>query len=357
MANTTFFITKILFIILSFGSLYACSSSDNKNIELSFISPKKGKIYNDKTDILVKINTTKNVDSIILSHNRTKLSKSSNLSWKIVSDKLTMGNNLLVADAYKDGKIIKKKYIQFKVIPKNLPKEWHYNIIRKIPHTTSSFTQGLFFYNNKLYEGTGERGHSKVMTINPENGKILKSTKLAPSYFGEGITIANNKIYQITWTSGVGFTYDTETLTETSSFNYSKDSSQGWGLTTYDDLLVMSNGSHQLLFFTPNTMQLVNFIEVYSPLGEENMLNELEYAKGYIFANVWLKNYIVVINPKSGKLIAKINCSDLVKKELEMGITPSEDVLNGIAYNKATDTFYITGKRWHHIYEVKLLDK
>lgn len=343
------------FAIIFTLATYACTSSKSEQVTLTYGQPAKGQIYNDKATIPVQIAVEGTADSVILYCNRRRQPPSKNNTWEIPVPALVMGENLLVANAYKNGKSVAKKYIQFKVQPQTPSQKWSYKLIRKIHHATTSFTQGLFYHKGKLYESTGERGHSKLMTINPKDGKVLKSVKLTSHYFGEGATILNDKVYQITWTSGIGFIYDAETLKETSTFNYQKDSSQGWGLTTYKSQLVMSNGSHQLLFFDAKTMQLEDFIEVYSSNGKENMLNELEYAQGYIYANIWFKNHIAIIAPETGKVIAYIDCQELATAEQKLGINPAEDVFNGIAYNADTDTFYITGKRWHYIYEVQII--
>lgn len=347
----------ILCVLLSFSVFSISSCAKNSVITIEYKSPKKSKIYKDDKDLAVTLSVKGNPDSIILFHNNKQVTNLPSKSWNLKRNSFRMGDNLLVAYAYSNGKIAEKKYLQFKILPSVAPQQWQYKIIRKIPHSVKSFTQGLFYYNEKLYETTGQRGESKLMTIAPKSGKILQTTNLSNLYFGEGATLLNNKIYQVTWTSGTGFTYNAETLQQTGSFSYGKVSPQGWGLTTYNSLLVMSNGSHQLLFFSPENMQLQYFVDVYNNFGKQNMLNELEYAQNYIFANVWMQNTIVVIAPQSGKIIATINCDELVKMEEKLGIDSTEDVLNGIAYAPTKNTFYITGKHWHHIYELAIIQQ
>ncbi|PVX52263.1 glutamine cyclotransferase [Balneicella halophila] len=341
-------------IFQTFCLIFLLSCGSSKDTAIEFESPKKSIQYMDNENVEVKLNVIGNVDSIsLLLNNEITISVKDN-SANISSDKLILGENILVAKAFKSGENIAKKYLLFEVATKHVPNIWKPKVLRKIPHDEKAFTQGLFFYNDKLYETTGERTHSRLMMINPEDGKVLNRKRLPDQYFGEGSTVWNNKIYHITWTSGKGFIFNPETLEQTGTFNYGKHSKEGWGLTTVDNNLVMSNGSDKLLFFLPKAMQFYKTLTVVGDRGNQTQLNELEYDGTYIYANVWMTNEILAISPKTGRVEAIIDCSELLALEKKAQNNPMSDVLNGIAYQPKTKTFFLTGKNWEHIYEVEL---
>ncbi len=301
--------------------------------------------------------TTGAIDSVKVVLNNTHSLTITDKQTKITSDKPFLGENVLVGLAYKNGKVEARKYHLFSVKTNHKPAHWKPKVLKKIKHGNDEFTQGLFIHNGKLYETTGERGHSKLLKKDLTTGKILQTKKLPNSYFGEGATVIGSTIYYITWTSGQGFTFDAETFQQTGDFMYSKYTKEGWGLTTVKNSLVMSNGSEKLLFFDPITIQLQKSLSVISNKGVHKMLNELEYDGTYIYANVWQENEILVINPKSGKVEAIIDCSDLVHQEKTAHNNPLDDVLNGIAYNPKKKTFLLTGKNWNTMYEVIFIKK
>ncbi len=222
-------------------------------------------------------------------------------------------------------------------------------IIRELEHDTQAYTQGLLFKDGYLYESTGQYRESSLRKIDPNSGKILFKTKLADNYFAEGIAVFKNKLYQLTWRSATGFIYDLMTLQQTDTFSYY---GEGWGLTSNGHHLIMSDGSNALRFLDPKTLQTVKTIFVIDqnsvPL---NYINELEYINGDIWANVYMKNYVVRINPDDGRVISVIDLSFLLKK---IEITAETDVLNGIAYDKKHDEYYFTGKNWNKIFVCKI---
>ena len=223
----------------------------------------------------------------------------------------------------------------------------HYTIGAQYPHDTLAFTQGLEFYKGELYEGTGENGESQLRKVDLKTGKVLQKVDLDKKYFGEGITFFGDKIYQLTWESHVVFQYDLDfKLLKTFPIP-----TEGWGLTHDDKDLIVSDGSSKLYFRDPNTLDTVRTINVSDNNGLVNNLNELEYIKGFIYANIWQTDYIVKIDPATGKVVGKADFTDLLKHH---GLTVYDlnDVLNGIAYDSVTGKTYITGKRWPAIFEV-----
>ena len=230
----------------------------------------------------------------------------------------------------------------------------NYSIQNVYPHDTSAYTQGLVWDNNKLYEGTGLRGESVLYQMDNQLKPVGKRIKLDQPYFGEGITVFKGKIYQLTWEEHAVFVYDATTFKKLNTLNWPYE---GWGLTHNDTSLIVSTGGSNLYFVDPTNFSIQSTLGVFNEYGYQSMLNELEYVDGKIFANIYGQNDIVVIDPKSGKIINKINCSNLLvqaKAKYNPLAIDAGFVLNGIAYRKSTDSYFLTGKCWPIIVEVKL---
>jgi glutaminyl-peptide cyclotransferase len=229
------------------------------------------------------------------------------------------------------------------------PKTISYNIVNIFPHDTSAYTQGLQWHNGFLYEGTGLEGQSRLMKVNLTDGKPIQKISIDKTLFGEGITIINNKIYQLTWKNNKVLVYDLATLKQLKEFHWDH---QGWGLTNNGKDLLISTGGNNIYFVDPETFRILNTISVnsnYGPLGD---INELEYVNGKIYANIYGSDYIAVINPETGSVESKLDFTGLLQKS---GKTyEGADVLNGIAYDSTKNSFYITGKKWPALFEVKL---
>lgn len=226
-----------------------------------------------------------------------------------------------------------------------IPPEKSYTVQATYPHDTASFTQGLEFYRGRLYESTGLNGKSRLMTIDLPTGKAIQTVSLPNQHFGEGITVVNNKIYQLTWTSGLCFRYKPDfTLEKTLVYH-----TQGWGLTHQDSTLILSDGSNKLYFYTPELVKLKE-LSVYDDKGPVVNLNELEYVNGCVFSNIWQTNRIVQIDAASGKVVAYLN----MERILPPSIDPKENVLNGIAYNPQEKALFVTGKNWPTLLKIQL---
>lgn len=226
------------------------------------------------------------------------------------------------------------------------PLNYNYEIINTYPHDETAFTQGLEFYNGFLYESTGLYSQSTLRKVDLQSGNVLQNFSLSDEYFAEGITIFNNEIYQLTWRENTGFIYNIDTFSRISEFVYQ---SEGWGITNDGTQLIMSDGSSKLFFLDPNTFQVTNQIEVTDQEPIER-LNELEYIQGKIYANIWLEDKIVIINPQSGNIEAWIDLAGLCKEESQ----DSNKVLNGIAYDSQEDRLFVTGKLWSKLFEIDL---
>ena len=223
-----------------------------------------------------------------------------------------------------------------------------YSINNTYPHDTSSFTQGLVIYNNKLYEGTGENGHSKLLLVDVKTGKQEKEVKLDDKYFGEGITILHDTIYQLTWQNNIVFAYS---LKDFKKINQFPIKTEGWGITTDGKNLIVSDGSSNLYFYEPSTFRLLRTQSVTDGGSLAYNMNELEYIDGYVYANQWQLPYIFKIDPNSGQVTAKADLTEIWNRIKVKD--PLADVPNGIAYDNDSKKIYITGKKWPELYEVQ----
>lgn len=239
----------------------------------------------------------------------------------------------------------------FTVAPDKAPNRLAYDIVRTYHHASDASTQGLIYHEGFIYEGTGLYGESTLRKIDLANDKTLSVLNLENQYFGEGITIYKDKIYQLTWTSRKGFVYDLATFSLETTFDYP---TQGWGLTTMGNTLVMSDGTNKLFLLSPDMFTTMKTIEVFDNNGPVHNLNELEYINGKIWANVWLTDRIVVIDPETGIVTDELWLPDLLTPAEKSRLDDSDDVLNGIAYNPDKGTIYLTGKHWPKLFEIKI---
>lgn len=224
-----------------------------------------------------------------------------------------------------------------------------YQIINAYPHDPNAFTQGLVFQRGVLYEGTGRNGYSSIRLTDLETGSVLHQRDLDAEYFGEGITIWQDRLIQLTWQSGVGFIYDLATFAPLGSFSYP---GEGWGLTHDDQRLIMSDGTDVIRFLDLESLTENGRIQVHDQNGPVLHLNELEYINGEIWANIWQTNTIARISPQTGQVVGWIDLTGLLNPA---DLTQPADVLNGIAYDAAQDRLFVTGKWWPKLFEIKLI--
>ena len=222
-----------------------------------------------------------------------------------------------------------------------------YKVIASYPHDSEAFTQGLAIDDGLLYEGTGRYGFSSLRWVDLHTGKPIKEQTLPRKYFGEGITVFDDKIIQLTWKSNVGFVYDKSSFRLLREFIFSKE---GWGITHDGTSLIMSDGTAILRFLDPESFEEKRRINIVDDSGPVGKLNELEYVKGKIYANVWQADKIAIIDPESGRVTGWLDMSGLLGKERG---SHSVDVLNGIAYDPEKDSLYVTGKLWPRLFEIK----
>ena len=227
-----------------------------------------------------------------------------------------------------------------------------HSIVNTFPHDTSFYTQGLTFYKGELYEGTGDPGYagkSRLMKIDLKTGKPLRSVSLSNKYFGEGITILRDTIYQLTWQQHKVFVY---TLNDFKQVKEYKLDGEGWGITNDGQKLIVSTGSGMLYYYDPSTFKLLSKSSIMEGNSNAFNLNELEYIDGFVYANQYTYPYILKIDPAAGRVVAKYDLNDMWKKV--KAIDPNVDVPNGIAYDSTTKKIYVTGKLWPELYEIQL---
>lgn len=233
-------------------------------------------------------------------------------------------------------------------IPKNLGANASITVLAKYPHDSAAFTQGLLYADGLFYESAGLYGQSTLRKVDPETGAVLLEKRLDAQYFAEGLALLEGKLYQLTWKENTGFIYDPQDFRQLGTFSYP---TEGWGLTTDGSSLILSDGSATLYFLDPQTLQTTRALQVSLDGAPLDRLNELEYIRGEIYANIWYKDLIARIDPASGEVVGVIDCGSLRDGE---GAPAPNDVLNGIAYDARGDRLYITGKNWPWIYEVSL---
>ncbi|MFQ5650793.1 MAG: glutaminyl-peptide cyclotransferase [bacterium] len=224
-----------------------------------------------------------------------------------------------------------------------------YEIVNAFPHDIQAFTQGLVFDGGVLYESTGLRGRSSLRRVALETGEVEKHLALDSRFFGEGLTVLDGRLIQLTWTSHIGFVYDKQSFERLAEFSYA---TEGWGLAYDGRRLIMSDGTANLYFLDPETYERLGQVEVVDENGPVIRLNELEYIQGRVFANVWLTERIAVIVPDSGQVVSWIDLAGLRER---IGQTSSVGVLNGIAFDQERGRLFVTGKLWPTLFEIRLL--
>ncbi len=339
---------KYLLIIILNSLIISCGSNSGqkKNDFLIKTNAEKGNISSNETLNMSIINRKNHkIDSVVYLLNKKRISESASLkSFKL-------GKHNVEATIYYEGDT---QTIQtaITILNDKAPQIFKYKILNEFPHDITSYTQGLEFHNGFLYESTGQYKKSKLRKIDYKTGEVIKNIDLANEYFGEGLTIYNNKIYQLTWKKGKGFIYDANTLQQLNSFKYG-DSKEGWGLCHIDNKVYKSDGTERIWLLNPETLVEEDYIQVCTNKGKISQINEMEWIDGKIYANRYQKNGVAIINPENGGVIGVIDFSPLKKlvtqhKEL--------DVLNGIAYNPDTKTIFVTGKHWDKLFEIEITE-
>ena len=252
---------------------------------------------------------------------------------------------------FKDGQT-ESTSIPLRFISDIKPKHYTYRVIAEFPHDIHAYTQGFEYHDGYFIEGTGQYRESTLRKVLPATGEFIKYRNISPELFGEGITVLNGKIYQLTWREKIGFVYDADNFEQVRKFSF--ENAEGWGLCNNLDEIIMSDGTNVLYFRDPQYFSINRKIEVFDDISEVDSLNELEYINGVIYANRYMTNEIVMIDPASGKVTGKVDMKGILKRE---DLNPEINVLNGIAWDSAGKRLFLTGKNWPKVYQVEFLEK
>ena len=350
--NLPFYLIAILIVI---------SCDIEKKIEspriksyLKIISPNSNEIIKKNDSIRINIISDSKEKSIkestlLLNKDTFNFKNKINIS---TNNLLRYGRyNIKISTLFDDGSVEDKSKNIF-LYPDQKPKELEYELIKIITHDPETYTQGLLIDESKyLIESSGQYGKSFIKKVDMESNIIINKLMIDKKLFAEGITVYNDKLYMLTWKSKKGLILDKNTLELIGEFNYS---TEGWGLTTIDDNLVMSDGTEKLFFIDPKSFKINNYIEVYDNNGKVENINEMEYINDKIYANIYGKDIIVIINYKTGEVENIINLEGLLNRE---NYNTNIDVMNGIAYNLENESILVTGKWWPSMFEIKIKEK
>jgi glutamine cyclotransferase len=343
---------NFLFIILLAITLINCGDTkkgENSLFTFDISSFKEQYQPQEAIELSILNPNSKTIDSTVYYVNDKKVGSKNNLekfTFQLKDQKLGYQNLKAIVYFSGDNSIATQR---IELVSNVKPKLLKYKIINTYPHDIASFTEGLEFYNDTLYESTGQKGNSYLRKYDYKTGKIYKQIDLESNYFGEGITFVNGKLYQLTWQEKTGFIYDAKTLKLEKTFTYEKDI-EGWGMTNDGKYIYQTDGTEKIWKMDPETRKMIDYINIYSGSSKIKAVNELELVDGKFFANVFEKDAIALINPVNGAVEGILDMSGLRKL---VNVT-EQDVLNGIAYNPKTKTIFVTGKNWNKMFEIKV---
>jgi glutaminyl-peptide cyclotransferase len=363
----------ILFILFQIFWSNSCSGRPGKKTEsvvpaalppvtaaavklIKLDSPKENTSFRLKETVKVVldvVNKDKLPDSVRISFDGQAIATLRSAPWEYTipsGHTITTGRKSLKVTAYRGGRSQNPVTCFIVIYSDIIPKRYGYKIVHTYPHDIEAFTQGLVYDKGVLFEGTGQKTGSSLREVELQTGRVIRQHNLDASLFGEGIALYHDRIYQVTWENKIGFIYDKATFKVINKIYYS---TQGWGLTTVNDRIVMSDGSNILAFYEPDMFTMVSRIEVYDNEKKVDSINELEYINGEIWANIWMSDLIARIDPVSGKVLAYIDLKGILS---ESDKTPDTDVLNGIAYDQEGGRIFVTGKKWPKLFDISLIE-
>ncbi|MDX1461972.1 MAG: glutaminyl-peptide cyclotransferase [Marinirhabdus sp.] len=340
---------RIILIFLALVSIACEEEINNPDAYFSIEIDNEKKVYAPSETITVALQNKKNVEiaATNFSFDDVEISATS-----IPLAQQKMGKHTITATVMVDGKEYEVTK-QITVVAPKAPMVYSYTVLETYPHDPKAYTQGLEFSNDTLYESTGQFKQSTLRKTDYLTGEVLQSEAIGDSYFGEGLTIVGSKIYQLTWKSGNGFIYNKDTFEKTGTFVYG-ESKQGWGLCNNGSAIFKSDGTEKIWTLDKETLAERSYIEVYTNRSKIDTINELEWVDNRIYANVYRKDAIAVVNPENGAVEAVVNLKGLKNQVTQH---PELDVLNGIAYKGEPDILYVTGKNWDKLFKIRIEKK
>lgn len=342
----------LITILLAF-SIVSCDNEKDKQGYFSFDENAMKPLYQstEKVDLTLLNNKNKTIDSIAYFIDGKRVSSvKGNGKFTLDLNGKKLGYQNVKALVYFEGDTVSTG-VRIEVGSGITPKLLKYTVVNTYDHDVNAFTEGFEFFRDTLMESTGQNGKSYFAKIDYKTGKTYKKVDLEQQYFGEGITVINNKVYQLTWQNETGFVYDANTMKKLKTFKFDKKV-EGWGMTNDGKNIYHSDGTEKIWTMDPETMKLVDFVNVYTNDSKIQSINELEWINGKIYGNIWQKDAIAIINPQTGAVEGVLDLSAL-KAKIK---SPTADVLNGIAYNKKTGTIFVTGKNWDKTFEIKVTE-
>ena len=342
----------LTFILLGAAVISCGDDKKDKNNLFSIDSSALKQQYTPKESLTLAVinGEQKQIDSVVYYLNDKRAGKASgNSKINVALDAQKFGYYDVKAHVFYEGDSAEAT-TRIELVSDIAPVELKYEIVNTYPHDIAAYTQGLEFYHDTLIEGTGQYGKSTLRKVNYKTGEVYKKVALDSNVFGEGITVLNDKIYQLTWRENKGYVYNAGSLEKEKEFNYFKNI-EGWGLTNDGKYLYQSDGTEKIWILDPATLKEVDYINVYTPGGKIKAINELEWVDGKIYGNVYQTDGMAIIDPQTGAIENIINLADLKTKVTRH---PELDVLNGIAYNPKTKTFFVTGKNWDKMFEIRI---
>jgi len=344
---------QIFLLLFTLSLVFVSCQDDTPNFELDTTTLHSHHKSNETISLGIVNLKNKNIDSILYYFDNKKIAtqKGNNkINYELKNEKF--GKKSIKVLVYFGGKVEETSH-SIEVVSSVEPKLIEYEIINTYPHDIGAYTQGLEFHNEILYESTGSYGKSSLRKTEAKTGKIIQQINLDNNFFGEGLTILNEKLYQLTWQEKKGFVYNPKTLKKIDEFSFFKDV-EGWGLCNDGKNLYFSDGTETIYILNPENMQPTDYINVYTAHTKIPRINEMEWINGKIFANIYTKNAIAIIDPKTGSVENVLDLSDLRTKVTQHR---ELDVLNGIAHSPKTNTIFVTGKNWDKMFEISIKHK
>ncbi|TKC60269.1 glutaminyl-peptide cyclotransferase [Pedobacter hiemivivus] len=352
--------SRAMLSCLSFSLLFTVSCKERSSTPtFSFKLPEQGQSFGLGDQVKIELDVpegTKLSSATYLLDGKEVGVKNNAEAISVSTTDLSLGYKLVTA-IVDDGAAKDTLTINIELKSAVKPALYGYQIVNTMPHDTSAYIQGLEYHNGRFLESTGQEKHSTLRWVDVKSGKVLQQIKLDDQYFGEGSSLVGDKVIMLTWESHLGLVFDAKSLKQLSTFPY-QSSAEGWGLCFDGTQLIKSDGTNKLWFLNKDTYREESAIEVYDNNGPMDSLNELEYIDGKIYANVYTKNIIVVIDPKTGVIEQQIDFSGLLPVDyFKTDNDRANNVLNGIAWDSAGKRLFVTGKKWPKMFEVKLVAK